>query len=320
MYAIAGYLGALADGASYDDASLSASYARLMQERLFSRIGMPRATLDFDVAMADADHAGSHSYDGRSRALAAVPIDMERFGGTTAPASSVWADLRDIEAYTSTQLSGVAPGGERIVSRERLDELYTPLIAAGEGQGSALGWFTRELLGLRAISKDGDGLGFTTEVLLLPDADLGVVVLANRVAGQAFYKAVEQFAVETVFSMEHASDAELLAANDDLLSMLRDLAAATSIVSREQAEPYLGRYGDDVRVEFGERGLVLRSAVSEMQLVSLGAPGVFASGGVLNGRFKASFDSDLEPMRLTLDLLISEEGVPQELTLDRTGE
>jgi hypothetical protein len=40
----------------------------------------------------------------------------------------------------------------------------------------------------------------------------------------------------------------------------------------------------------------------------------------LNGRFKASFDSDATPMRLTLDLLISEEGVPQELTLERTGD
>lgn len=256
--------------------ALSAGYARLMQERLFSRIGMPRATLDFDVALADPDHAWSHSYDGRAQAIAAVPIDIERFGGTTAPSSSVWADLRDIEAYTSTQLSGVTPGGERIVSRERLDELFAPVIAAGEGQGSALGWTTRELLGMRAVSKDGEGLGVTTEVLLLPDADLGV--------------------------------------------MLGDLAAATSIVSREQAEPYLGRYGDDVRLEFGERGLVLRTVAGEMPLVSLGAPAVFASGGVSNGRFKASFDGDAEPMQLTLDMLISEEGVPQELTLDRTGD
>jgi hypothetical protein len=80
---------------------------------------------------------------------------------TTAPASSVWADLRDIEAYTSTQLSGVTPGGERIISRERLDELYTPVILASwtTGLGGVARRVPRRWRGRRAFLESENAPG-----------------------------------------------------------------------------------------------------------------------------------------------------------------
>jgi CubicO group peptidase (beta-lactamase class C family) len=320
MYAIAGYAGALAAGAAFDDASLAGSYERLMQDRVLSPVGMSNATLDFDTVLADENHAWPHSYDGRDAALETVPIDIERFVKTTTPAGAAWGDIGDLAAYASTQLGGLGHAGQRVVSEESLAELHETQIAADADQGYAFGWWTRQLLGKGAVSHDGDGMGFTAEVLLLPEVDLGVVVLVNRVAGQAFYHAVEGFAVETVLSLPHSSDAELLAANDQLFEMLRGLAASTTPVEREQAERYLGQYGNDVRVDFTSDGLVIRTELASFPFVSMGEPGVFASGGVMNGRFKASFDDSVEPTRLTLDLLLSDEGVPQEYVLERTGE
>ncbi|HTV20419.1 MAG TPA: serine hydrolase domain-containing protein [Polyangiaceae bacterium] len=320
MYAITGYVGALAAGSEFDDAALSANYTRLMQDRVLSPVGMSRTTLDFDTVLADADHAWPHSYNGRSGALEAVPIGIEHFTLTTTPAGAAWGDVSDLAAYASTQLTGLGRSGRRVVSDENLAALHQKQITGYDDQGYAFGWWTREVLGMHAVSHDGDGMGFTSEVLLLPEADLGVVVLANRVASQAFYRAVEQFAAETVLGREHASDTELLAVNDELFSVLDGIAASTAPVSREQAAPYLGRYGDDVRVDFTNEGLVIQTLFAPFTLESMGEPGVFASGGVMNGRFKATFDDSVEPMRVRLDLLLSEEGVPQEYVLERTGE
>ncbi|MBC8172134.1 MAG: beta-lactamase family protein, partial [Anaerolineae bacterium] len=53
MFAAAGYIAALANGADYDSASLYDGYVQLMQERIFDPLGMTRSTLDFEAALAD---------------------------------------------------------------------------------------------------------------------------------------------------------------------------------------------------------------------------------------------------------------------------
>lgn len=222
-------------------------------------------------------------------------------------------------AFASTQLSGVAPNGRRVVSAENLERTHAEVISRGDdsGGGYALGWNTEaSYLGMRALWHDGDGQGVTAEVLLLPDADLGVVVLTNRVVAQPFFRAVEQFAAETVLGREHTGDESLVAADEGTLSYLRDLAAQTSVVSREQAEPYLGNYSDEVRVTFDDRGFVLRTEFGTLPLVSLGAPGLFTVGGVMNGRVSVAFEGDADSMQLVLELLVKE-GTAQPFALQR---
>jgi len=99
--------------------------------------------------------------------------------------------------------------------------------------------------------------------------------------------------------------------------MLDGLGSSTSVVSREEAEPYLGAYGPQVRVEFTDDGFVLDNGLADMPLVSLGSPGAFAIGGITNGRFSATFDMTGNPAHLSLDMLNSEEGLPQPLVLER---
>ena len=321
MYAAAGFAAALADGAPFDDEGISRGYAKSMQQRVFSPIGMARTTLDTDVALADENHAWPHSYDGARDAVDAVPIGFERFSRTTVPASAAWSTARDLAAYASTQLGGVAPNGKRVVSAASLEQTHVGTNPEGDGSSYAMGWHERRdgFGDLRAVYHDGDMLGFVAEILLLPEEDLGVVVLANRAVGTYFYRAVERFAVETVLDWEHADDADELAANDEVLAQLRELSASSTVVSREEAEPYLGDYGHGIRVEFGDDGFVLENEFGRQTLVSGGEPGVFLSGGIMNGRFVAAFDDDTEPVALTLDLIFNE-GKPQPFMLEKIGQ
>lgn len=318
-YSTGGFIATLAAGASYDDASLREGYAHAMQERVFDPIGMTRTTLDFDGALADPNHAWPTAFSATDGSLAPVPLDFERFTGTTSPAGAVWSSVSDMAAYAATQLTGLAPEGTRVVSDESLREMHTQAIAYGEGEGYAMGWNTRDdYLGTRAVWHDGEMTGFTGEVLLLPELDVAVVVLANRVAALSFYRAVQQFAAETALEREHAGDAEQLAESDELLTQVRGLAESTSVVERDAVEPYLGDYGHGARVEFGEDGFVLATQLGTFPLLATGEPGFFASGGVIsNLRFSAAFDTESSPPALTLDLFFTSE--PQPFVLERVS-
>jgi hypothetical protein len=131
-------------------------------------------------------------------------------------------------------------------------------------------------------------------------------VLANRAVGQHFYCAVQRFAVDTALAREHAPDSDDLSANAEVLSAVRGAATRGLQVCREDAQPYLGDDGHGVRVRFTEQGFVLTTALGDTPVVSLGAPGVFACGGVLTAScFSGVFDTDAHPARLQLDLLFN---------------
>lgn len=246
-----------------------------MQAHVLDPIGMQRTTFDFEQALQDPNRAWPHAFDGNDGSIAGVPLERDSGIATILPAGGAWSSISDLAAYASTQLSGVAPNGKRVVSVKNLEETHTKAVDApveGEGEGYGMGWHTQEsYLGMPALWHDGDTMGTTSQVLLLPEAKLGVVVIANRAVGQAFYHAVQRFSAETALSREHATDSDDLAASAEVLSIVQAVAGGASAVSREQAEPYLGNYGHGVRVGFTEEGLVVTTAFGDTPLVSRGS-------------------------------------------------
>lgn len=329
MVSVGGYLAAVAAGAPYDDAGLTTTYTRLMQDRIFSPIGMSDTTFDIDAALAAPDHAWPHSFDGARGAMVQTPIEVERFSSSVRPAGGAWSSLRDMAAYASTQLSGVAPNGNRVVSGANLEQTHTEEIgelpsgewptADREGAGYAMGWFTMgDYRGMRALSHDGNTMGFTAEVFLLPDADIAVVVLCNRAMANAFYGAVEQYAIETVLGLEHRGD-ELQAAQDQgLIDLFQSIASGSVAVSREAAEPYLGSYDYGTRVDFTEAGFTLSTDFGPIPLSAHPDSGLFVRTGELTGMTVATFDTASVPAQVTLGI-VGGEGLSQPFVLRRSS-
>lgn len=156
--------------------SLGAAYARVMKERLFDPIEMKASTVDFAVGTRAKDRASPHALDidGETRPIS---TDFEANVAGIAPAGSAWSNLRDMEKYALTELGrGVAPNGTRIASEASYAERLRPRTPDGE---YGLGIGVSKENGLTVLAHDGGSVGFGTSLYLLPDVDVGLVVLTN---------------------------------------------------------------------------------------------------------------------------------------------
>jgi len=93
------------------------------------------------------------------------------------PAGTVHASLADLERYLSVLLTGgIAFDGKRFVSEENLAALFEPVL-----DDYALGWLVGITTdGRRYILHDGCNTMFYSLLIMLPDEESAVVVLANR--------------------------------------------------------------------------------------------------------------------------------------------
>jgi CubicO group peptidase (beta-lactamase class C family) len=293
MYATGGYVAALLAGARYEDDALEAGYAKLMQERVFDAVEMPRTTLDIDAAIADPDHARPNAIDPELDAAVAVPIDFERFTTSVAPAGAVWSSVEDMAAYAITQLHGVSPGGRRVASLENLTLTHAANIEIASGASYALGWVALDdFEGVPAVWHNGGTTGFTTSLLLLPEQDVGVVVLANRSSADAFYGAVNRFAVETLLAREHAGDADIFASESQLRDSLQRLASQTRPVTASDVTGLVGSYQHHVEVAFENDTFTLGTDFGPAPLRAVGDAGTFVTSGFAAGALLGQFSSD----------------------------
>jgi hypothetical protein len=302
MFSAGAFAAAHLAGAPYEDEALRDTYRELMQERVFDAIGMPSATLDFDEAIASENHAWPNGYDPETDTLKATPVDYERSVMSVAPGGGIWSDISDLARFGVAQLTGATPEGRRVVSQENLAETHRPGVSVADGTRYAMGWFVSEDyppgdssgLGQPAVWHSGDTAGFSSHMVLLPEQQLGVVVLSNRFDSGPFCKAVTRFVLETLLGREPTSDADLFAEETDLRSGMRYVFELSTPVDRDTAEPYLGSFEHHARVVFSDQGFALEGEFGPIPLRSLGDPGLFVSSGLLSGAFVAAFDADNE--------------------------
>jgi CubicO group peptidase (beta-lactamase class C family) len=294
-YSLAGFVAARAAGARYTNRSLSRSFERLMQERVFEPVGMRRTTLDFERALRSGDHAWPNEYSALSAEMEAVQVGFERFATTIAPAGGVWSNIDDMARYALLHLSkGINLRGQRVVSEANLEETHTPQVPAFRGS-YGLGWIVGDSPLGRVVTHSGGTAGFGADLLLVPEQGFGVVVLTNRASSFAFVQAVERYVVEVLLGLDRAPDDDLLAVEQAQRDELAALMAATAEVTPADVADFLGLYEE--RVRFDRRGpdLILRNEFGELTLRALpGYPGAFLVVGNVLGGAVAQFSTDAD--------------------------
>ncbi len=204
VYASAAYAAVAATGA---DLSLEA-YKALMQDYVFDAIGMPSAVITDDPADLGADYALGYDLT-----LAADDLDHPAESGfaqigVVAPAGAVWVSVEDMARYLITQLEGgVNPEGTRLVSEEVLAETWqmqVPMDLEGvlDNGGYAMGWIPGEYQGVPVRFHDGGWTGYLTNMLLLPEANAGVVIFANHAFGGTFTWSLTFAFAELLYGLE----------------------------------------------------------------------------------------------------------------------
>ncbi|MDX2141585.1 MAG: serine hydrolase domain-containing protein [Chloroflexota bacterium] len=244
MVATGGYAAAAAiDG----EGDLFTSYLNAMQSYIYDPIGMPATTFDFDAVEARGNYAVPHGAN-LDAEYEPIPLSIETLLTPVAPAGASWSTVEDMANYLITLLSlGVAPDGTRIVSEENLLETWEAQVAVSADVSYGLGWFISEYKGVQVINHGGNTLGFTSDLALLPDAGLGIVVLSNGQAANMFNEGVRARLLELVYDQP--------AENEEQIAFLIEQAEATvemltesvgDAPSETDVEAFLGTYTNDV--------------------------------------------------------------------------
>lgn len=172
MYSLAGQIIEYVDGRTWD---------QFLQERLFQPLNMQRTTTNLSALEKQDNIAYPHQeIDGK---LVSIP---RRNWDNAGPAGGVNASIADLNQWMLMQLgvSGVYEG-ETLVSAKQMTEIHRPQMVrpssnALASQGTyGFGWNILDYKGKRVWTHGGATDGFNTAMFLMPELELGIVVVGN---------------------------------------------------------------------------------------------------------------------------------------------
>jgi hypothetical protein len=113
-------------------------------------------------------------------------------------------------------------------------------------QGYGLGWVIGNYHGQPLLWHSGETLGFHAQTAVLPDADLGLVVLTNGIGADFFTYAVQFRLFELVFDQPATFDPVVTAVLDATEQQRAELQQQLGQIDPIAMTRYLGRYTHDV--------------------------------------------------------------------------
>jgi CubicO group peptidase (beta-lactamase class C family) len=187
LYMAAGQIIPAVTGKSWDD------YVR---EKILRPLGMSTTNLTNADFKPGDDYAWPHSkVDGKLQAIEFVNLD------NAAPAGSINSSAAEMAKWVQLQLNhGKFAGSEsRLFSERQSHEMWSAqtILPAGDRKGPlaglsskfaayGLGWGLRDYRGRKLVGHTGGVSGFVSRVMLVPEENLGVVILTNAESGSAF--------------------------------------------------------------------------------------------------------------------------------------
>ncbi len=148
----------------------------LIAERIFEPLGMESSSTSVSQAQMDSRLSLGYLWDEDLEAYDYKPM---RNLDNIAPAGSINSNVLDMAQWVRLQLGRGEYEGQRLISEEQLSETWTSQIEIVEDIGYGLGWMLREWEGQPVIEHGGNIDGFSAQVALLPESDLGFVLLTN---------------------------------------------------------------------------------------------------------------------------------------------
>jgi CubicO group peptidase (beta-lactamase class C family) len=280
MFVTAGQVVAEVSGKSWDD---------YLRERILAPLGMKNTNTSSTAFKAGDDWAMPHTkVDGKLQPIAVENLD------NAGPAGSINSSVADMSKWVLLQLNrGQIPATETRIFSERVSQemwaqqMIVPVRPAPEEikilqphfAGYGMGWTLRDYKGRKLVSHSGGVAGYVTRVMLVPEENLGVVILTN---------AEEDVAFEAV--LYHILDSYLGGPTEDYIAAFKTLedkqqkdadetmskAAQARVAGSKPSlglEKYAGQYSDPwygkVTIKPENGGLVLNFERTEKGLADL---------------------------------------------------
>ena len=208
---LAGAAGFIGGRVLYPDLELGAAYDKAMQTQVFDPLGMSSTTFDYAKALA-GNHAAAHApdLDGRqSRAL----FDIDYSVLPLRPAGAGWSNVNDMLKYVAMELSqGTLPDGTRYLGKEPLLERREKKVPLGESAVYGMGLMVDSTYGVPVVHHGGDMVGYHSDMIWLPEQNVGAVVLTNADLGWLIRGAFQRKLLEVLFDGRPEADASVAAA------------------------------------------------------------------------------------------------------------
>ena len=257
MASAAGYI---AGHIEYPHLSLGAAYDKAMQTLVFDPLGMTRTTFDYDKALTE-DHAAPHGQnpDGITKV---VTSPINRIAIPYRPAGEAWSSPDDLIKYVQDEITqGVSSGGKRVVSAKNLLQRRVHTVPVGQDIWYGMGLMDDRTSGISVIHHGGDLIGYHSDVIAIPSAQVGAVILTNSDSGvelrgpflrrllELLYNGKPEAAADVAAAARN--DAKALAVSRKLLTIPASPAYAAKLASY-YTSPALGH----IAVKRAAKGLV----------------------------------------------------------------
>jgi CubicO group peptidase (beta-lactamase class C family) len=176
-FALLGRLIEVATGKTYEAAT---------RELLFVPLGMTRSCFSAGEAITHRVASGHVIVD--EKPTVARPWAFPR---ATTPVGGIVSTANDLMRYARFHLGdGTAPDGARLLSRESLDLMRTPLADADLDRKVGVSWFIRSVDGVRLQYHGGVAIGQQGVLMLAPDRGEAVAVQTNSARGALLHQDV----------------------------------------------------------------------------------------------------------------------------------
>ncbi len=183
LYVVAGELVARVSGMSWDE---------FVESRILKPLHMDHSAACYERLADKSNVAAPHApVNGK---LEVVARDNFKLGHS---AGGMICSIEDMNKWMMAQLNhGISAGdSQRIFSKKAQEEMWSPqtiLPVRGPGpynthfSAYGMGFFLSDVKGYKQVAHTGGLAGMVTQVTLIPELNLGIVVLTNQEAGSAF--------------------------------------------------------------------------------------------------------------------------------------
>jgi serine beta-lactamase-like protein LACTB len=187
-------------------------FAQAVRERVLVPLGMTASDFEPTAAIKkNLSEALMWTYHGRE-----FPAPTFELGES--PAGCLYCPVTDLAKLVSS----VFAGGKPVLKEASLKQMLTPQFAKPNSrEGFGLGFMLGELDGHKRIGHGGAIYGFSTELAMLPDEKLGVIVVANKDVTNRVTTRLADHVLRTLLA---ARDGKPLPSYPEAVSVPRELA------------------------------------------------------------------------------------------------
>jgi CubicO group peptidase (beta-lactamase class C family) len=202
MAAAGGYTGG---HAMYPKLELGAAYDKAMQTLVFDPLGMKATTFDYARALR-GNHAMPHGIDIDGKP--ARDLMEENYAVISArPAGAAWSNVDDLLKYVAMELAeGKLPDGKQYIAKDPLLARRIPNVAVGADAAYGMGLFIHTKYDVIVIDHGGDLIGYHSDMMWIPEANVGAVVLTNGDLGPSIRGQFQRKLLEVLYDGKPEAD------------------------------------------------------------------------------------------------------------------